>query len=70
MGKTRVGVLLRESIGSSKATVNNSSADLSKLTSDYHVWCKKIRYLVEALKTHLNSLKEIDRTRLLVRIAN
>ena len=65
MAKTRVGVMLRESIGTSKSM--NRSTDLAKLTKDYDKWCQKIAVLIEALKHHLQSLHQIGATRAKVR---
>lgn len=58
MAKTRVGAILRESMGAS-----GQSTDLAKLTKDYTLWCKKINHLIQSLKGHLNSLQQIDKTR-------
>lgn len=61
MAKTRVGVILREQMGT---TGSNKNADLAKLTADYNVWCKKIHHLIQALKGHLASLQQIEKSRL------
>lgn len=61
MGKTRVGVLLRETMGGNKST--NKSQDLAEYTKKYGVFCKKIRNLIEALKTHHQNLARIDASR-------
>jgi hypothetical protein len=60
MAKTRVGVMLRESMGT---TGSNKNTDLAKLTADYNVWCKKIHHLIHALKSHLASLQQIEKSR-------
>ena len=61
MAKTRVGVLLRESVGGNKST--NKSQDLASLTSKYHEFCKKIRSLIESLKAHHDTMRKIEQTR-------
>lgn len=50
MAKTRVGVLLRESVGGGKSS--NRSADLVSLSEKYQVWCKKVRSLILSLERH------------------
>lgn len=61
MAKTRVGVLLRESVGGNKST--NKSQDLASLTSKYHEFCKKIRALIESLKAHHVIMVKSEQTR-------
>jgi len=62
MGKTRVGVLFRESMGGNKSS--NKSADLASLTSKYNGFCKKIRSLIESLKSHHNAMVKMEESRL------
>ena len=66
MAKTRVGVMLRESITTKKNDASRSN-DLVKLTADYRAWCKQIHLLVESLARHLKCLQEIDSSRQQVR---
>lgn len=61
MGKTRVGVLLRESVGGNKST--NKSQDLAALTAKYHEFCKKIRALIDSLKAHHGAMQKIEESR-------
>ena len=65
MGKTRVGVLLRESMGGNKST--NKSSDLVALTQRYHAFSKKIRSLVEALKAQHATMLKMEESRQQVR---
>jgi hypothetical protein len=64
MGKTRVGVLLKEKVGKSSS---NQSADLISLAQKYQVWCKKIRGLVASLEKHYQAINHIHSTRAQVR---
>ena len=50
MGKNRIGVVIRESVGGNKSS--SRSADLHKLYQNYQVWCKQIAQLLGALKGH------------------
>ena len=61
MGKNRIGVVVRESLGGNKSS--SRSADLSKLYQNYQVWCKNIATLLQALKAHQQSLLHIEKTR-------
>jgi len=61
MGKTRVGVLLRENVGGKKSS--NASQDLASLTAKYHGFCKKIRALIESLKVHHEAMIKIEQSR-------
>lgn len=61
MGKSRVGVSVREALGGNKSS--SRSADLQKLYQNYQVWCKQIVTLVQALKAHQASLLHIEKTR-------
>ena len=61
MGKTRVGVLVRESLGGKKT--GSQSADLSNLTEKYFVFCKKIKGLIASLQHHHNTMMAMDKTR-------
>lgn len=65
MGKTRVGVILREGMGSKSSTANQS-ADLKALHDKYTVFCKNIRSLALALQHHLGSLQQMEKTRSMV----
>lgn len=62
MGKQRVGVVIRDSLGGNKSS-SNKSADLQKLYQNYQVWCKNISALLSALKGHQQSLLHIEKTR-------
>jgi len=64
MGKTRVGVLLRESVGGNKSS--NKSQDLASLVAKYHEFCKKIRALIDSLKAHHGAMQKIEQSRSLV----
>lgn len=64
MGKTRVGVLFRESVGGKSS---NKSADLVALMERYHGWCKKIKSLIEALAKHHQSMAQMEQSRVAVR---
>jgi hypothetical protein len=68
MGKTRIGVVLRESVGGAKS--NNQSADLVALTDRYHVFVKKLHILIHSLQQHHAVMMQIDKTRTQVRIRN
>lgn len=61
MGKSRIGVVVRESLGGNKSS--SRSADLQKLYQNYQVWCKQIAALIQALKSHQQSLLYIEKTR-------
>ena len=61
MAKSRIGVVVRESLGGNKST--SRSADLHKLYQNYQVWCKQIAALLEALKGHQQALLHIEKTR-------
>jgi hypothetical protein len=65
MGKTRIGVVLRESVGGAKS--NNQSADLMALTDKYHVFVKKLHILIHSLQQHHAVMMQIDKTRTQVR---
>jgi hypothetical protein len=68
MGKTRIGVVLRESVGGAKS--NNQSADLMALTDRYHVFVKKLHILIHSLQQHHAVMMQIDKTRTQVRRNN
>jgi hypothetical protein len=68
MGKTRIGVVLRESVGGAKS--NNQSADLMALTDRYHVFVKKLHILIHSLQQHHAVMMQIDKTRTQVRRKN
>ena len=61
MGKTRVGVLLRESMGGNKSS--NKSADLAALTTKYQGFCKKVRALILSLKAHHDAMVKLEESR-------
>lgn len=61
MGKTRVGVLLRESMGGNKST--NKSSDLTALTQRYHTFMKRLGGLIQALKSQHQCMVQMDQTR-------
>lgn len=61
MGKTRVGVLLRENLGASKSS--NRSADLVSLSQKYVAWTKKMRSLIVALEKYHASIGHTKATR-------
>jgi hypothetical protein len=65
MGKTRIGVVLRETVGGAKS--NNQSADLVALEERYNVFVKKLHYLINALQQHHAVMMQIDKTRTQVR---
>lgn len=65
MGKTRIGVVLRESVGGAKS--NNQSADLVALTERYHLFVKKLHILIQSLHQHHAVMMQIDKTRTQVR---
>lgn len=68
MGKTRVGVLFRESMGGNKSS--NKSADLASLTSKYNGFCKKIRSLIQSLKAHHDAMVKMEESRSNVSLSN
>jgi hypothetical protein len=61
MVKTRVGVLLRESIGGNKST--NKSADLTALTQKYQEFVKRLNRLIQALKTQHECMVHMEASR-------
>lgn len=61
MGKTRVGVLIRETVGGSKSA--NRSADLVTLTQKYNGWTKKIRALIISLEKYHATIGQLRETR-------
>ena len=61
MGKTRVGVLIRESMGGNKSS--NKSSDLTALTTRYHAFTKKIRAMILALKEHHGNMQRVEKSR-------
>jgi hypothetical protein len=65
MGKSRVGVRIRESMGGNKST--NKSSDLTALTQRYFAFTKQIRSLIEALKSHHGNMMKIEASRTRVR---
>jgi hypothetical protein len=67
MGKTRVGAIVREAVGT-KGSANNQSADLQALTDKYKVFCKNVKGLVNSLHQHHATLAQIGKTRLAVRL--
>jgi hypothetical protein len=62
--KTRVAAILREKVGSKSSA--NKSADLKTLTEKYQLFCKNVGRLAQALRQHLGSLQQIEKTRSLV----
>ena len=66
MGKTRVGVILRESVGSKSSS--NQSADLKALHDKYQAFIKNLRGLSGALQQHLGSLQQMEKTRTAVSV--
>lgn len=65
MGKTRVGVILKDKLGGNKSS--NKSADLQALLGKYDEFCKRIVTLIAALNKHKESMVTMDETRLEVR---
>lgn len=61
MGKARVGVRLRESMGGNKSS--NKSSDLTALTQRYRAFTKRIRALVVALKAQHESMLKMEASR-------
>jgi len=68
MGKTRVGVLLRENLGGSKSA--NRSADLISLSQKYAAWTKKLRALIVALEKYHQSIGIVKGTRAAVSVSS
>jgi hypothetical protein len=68
MGKTRIGVVLRESVGGAKSS--NQSADLVALADRYNVFVKKLHILIHSLQQHHAVMIQIDKTRTQVRTNN
>ncbi|KAL7570320.1 hypothetical protein ACA910_017167 [Epithemia clementina (nom. ined.)] len=64
MAKTRVGVVLREKIGTNKTT--SRSTDLISLTERYNVWCQRIRSLIQSLEKHHAAMAQMENSRSLV----
>jgi uncharacterized protein YlxW (UPF0749 family) len=64
MAKKRVGVLLRESIGTKSS---NKSTDLAALTQRYVEFTKRIRALVDALKAQHACMIQMEESRIKVR---
>lgn len=62
--KSRVTVRLKEAVGASKA--RNRSADLVKLTDQYHAFLKKVKGLLVVLRNHHGSMMALQKTRLAV----
>lgn len=60
MGKTRVGVLLRDTVGSKSA---NESMDLEQLTQRYFEHAKKRQSLIASLQEHHQSLQHLEASR-------
>ena len=65
MGKTRVGVLLRESVGGNKST--NKSADLVTQIQKYNEFVKQLKGMIDALKVYHANLAKMDASRSEVR---
>lgn len=64
MGKTRVGQIVRESVGTNnQGTGMNAHDDLKQLTDKYMVYCKKVRALASALQKHIAILTEYNQSR-------
>jgi len=61
MGKTRIGVVVRESLGGNKSS--NRSVDLLNLSQKYRDWCKKMRGLVGALQAHHDTMLKMHASR-------
>jgi hypothetical protein len=66
MGKTRIGVVLRESVGGGKSS--NQSADLVALSERYNAFVKKLHALIVSLHQHHAVMIQIDKTRTAVRL--
>ena len=64
-GKTRMGVVLRESLGGNKSS--SKSADLLALTDLYTVWTKKMACLIDSIKQHHAAMMQLETTRVSVR---
>lgn len=66
MVKTRVGVLLRETVGGNKS--NNRSVDLENLQNNqWPAFKKRLQNLIHAIQQHHGSLKSMEQTRQEVR---
>ena len=61
MGKTRVGVILRESVNKGKSS--NESADLKALTDKYQGFVVKLRGLLKTLQEHGTTLQQLESSR-------
>jgi hypothetical protein len=67
MAKTRVGVILRETVGG-KNKSNNRSVDLENLQKNqWPAFTKKIQGLIQALQQHHGNLKRLEQSRQAVR---
>jgi hypothetical protein len=64
--KTRMGVVLRESLGGNKSS--SKSADLLALTERYTAWTKKIASLIESIQQHHAAMMQLEATRVAVRM--
>lgn len=67
MAKTRVGVLLRETVGG-KNKSNNRSIDLENLQKNqWPAFKKRIQTLIQAIQQHHGNLKRLEESRQMVR---
>ena len=66
MGKTRVGVLLRDTVGSNKSS--NNSMDLEKLTQRYYEHAEHMSTLLASLREHHESLQRMEASRVKVSV--
>jgi hypothetical protein len=64
--KTRVGVLMRESL-KGKTASSNAFPNLVTLSERYDTWCKQVRGLIVALQQHHAVMGQIEKTRANVR---
>jgi hypothetical protein len=60
--KTRVGVLMRESL-KGKTASSNAFPNLVTLSERYDTWCKQVRGLIVALQQHHAVMGQIEKTR-------
>jgi hypothetical protein len=66
MAKTRVGVMLRETVGG-KNKSNNRSVDLENLQKNqWPAFIKKIQTVIQALQQHHGNLKRLEQSRQMV----
>lgn len=64
--KTRMGVVLRESLGGNKSS--SKSADLLALTERYTAWTKKMASMIESIQQHHAAMMQLEATRVAVRV--